>query len=122
MVFPKTMAAIGHLLADDAVVLLSARVDARDDTPKLIATDIELFEPMADGAPPLRLQVSPARLTDVVIERLKSLLSEHPGQSEVFVHLGRQQVLRLSDDYLVDLGGGLAAELRVLLGMDAVIL
>ena len=122
MVFPKTMAAIGHLLADDAVVLLSARLDARDDTPKLIATDVELFEPMADGAPPLRLQVSPGRLTDPVIERLRSLLCEHPGQSEVFVHLGRQQVLRLSDDYLVDLGGGLVAELRVLLGMDAVIL
>jgi DNA polymerase-3 subunit alpha len=122
MVFPKTMASIGHLLADDAVVLLTARLDARDDTPKLIATDVELFEPMVDGAPPLRLQVSPARLTDGVIEQLKSLLAEHPGDSEVFVHLGRRQVLRLSDDYFVSLGGGLVAELRVLLGMDSVIL
>jgi hypothetical protein len=66
--------------------------------------------------------VSPARLTDGVIEQLKSLLAEHPGDSEVFVHLGRRQVLRLSDDYFVSLGGGLVAELRVLLGMDSVIL
>jgi DNA polymerase-3 subunit alpha len=122
MVFPKTMASIGHLLADDAVVVLTSRLDARDDTPKLVATDVELFEPMADGAPPLRLQVSPARLTDGVIEQLKALLAEHPGDSEVFVHLGRRQVLRLSDDYFVSLGGGLVAELRVLLGMDSVIL
>jgi DNA polymerase-3 subunit alpha len=121
MVFPKTMAAIGHLLTDDAVVLLTARIDARDDTPKLIAADIELFEPMSEGAPPLRLQVSPALLNDQVIEQLKSLLSEHPGQSEVFLHLGGRQVLRLSDEYLIDLGGGLVAELRVLLGMDSVI-
>ena len=36
MVFPKTMAAVGHLLADDAVVIVSGRVDKREDTPKFI--------------------------------------------------------------------------------------
>ena len=33
MVFPRTMAEIGHLLADDTVIILGARVDGRDDTP-----------------------------------------------------------------------------------------
>ena len=44
MVFPKTMAVIGHLLADDVVVLCKARLDARDDTPKLIVMEIEPFQ------------------------------------------------------------------------------
>src|SRR5690606_2074192 len=41
MVFPKTMTSIGHLLTEDAVVILRARVDKRDDTPKLIAVDVQ---------------------------------------------------------------------------------
>ncbi|MGH8939601.1 MAG: DNA polymerase III subunit alpha, partial [Actinomycetes bacterium] len=37
MVFPRTMTEHGHKLADDAVVVVKARVDTRDDAPKLIA-------------------------------------------------------------------------------------
>ena len=60
MVFPKTMSDIGHKLADDAVLVVKGRVDKRDDQPKFIAMDVEIFEGITDGAPPLRLKVSPA--------------------------------------------------------------
>jgi DNA polymerase-3 subunit alpha len=33
MVFPKTMAQYGHLLEDDAIVVVKGRLDVRDDTP-----------------------------------------------------------------------------------------
>ena len=52
MVFPKTMTDHGHKLVDDAVVMVKARVDNREDQPKLIAMDIEPFEPMAGEAVP----------------------------------------------------------------------
>jgi DNA polymerase-3 subunit alpha len=122
MVFPKTMAAIGHLLAEDAVVLVGARLDRRDDTPKLIATDLELFEPMAEGPPPLRLHLNPLRVDDAMVNRLKELFGDFPGDSEVHILLGERQVLHLSDDFLVSLHGGLVGELRALLGVDAVLL
>ena len=57
------------MLADDAVVIVKGRVDKRDDQPKLIAMDIELFEPMADGSPPLRVQVPPDRAVRRVAHR-----------------------------------------------------
>jgi DNA polymerase-3 subunit alpha len=56
-----------------------------------------------------------------VIERLKAVLSDHPGESQVFLHLGETQVLRLPDEFCVDTSNGLVGELRVLLGPDALV-
>ncbi|MBS1847481.1 MAG: DNA polymerase III subunit alpha [Actinobacteria bacterium] len=121
MVFPKTMTAIDHLLADDAVVILRARLDRRDDTPKLIAMDVEPFDGIVDGAPPLRIQVQPGQLDEQRLIRLKGLLSEFPGESRVFVHLGPVEVVRLPVRYCVEHAAPLVSEVRVLLGADAVI-
>lgn len=121
MVFPRTMAEIGHLLEDDAVVILGARVDKRDETPKLIATDLELFEPMADGEPPLRLHLPPTRLTDQTLGRLKELFLDFPGDSEVYICVGERQVVRLPDDFTVSTRTGLVGELRALLGHESVV-
>jgi DNA polymerase-3 subunit alpha len=121
MVFPKTMAAHGHLLEDDAVVIVKGRIDSRDDQPKVMATEIERFEPITDGAPPVRIVLSPNVLSETVLGSLKELLVEHPGESQVFLHLGERQVLRLPDQFCVDASNGLVAELRVLLGAEALL-
>jgi DNA polymerase-3 subunit alpha len=120
MVFPKTMTEHGHKLADDVAVCVKGRVDKRDEAPKLIAMEIDVFEGITDGAPPLRIRLAPTRLTDKLIERLKGILVEHPGESQVFMHLG-EQVLRLPDQFCVDATNGLVGELRVLLGPDALV-
>jgi DNA polymerase-3 subunit alpha len=121
MVFPKTMTDQGHKLEDDAVVIVKARVDARDDQPKLIAMDIDPFEPMSGDAFPLRLKVAASRLSEVLIEDMKRLFVEHPGDSPVLLHLGDKQVLRLPPSYTVDVGPRLLGELRVLLGPTAIV-
>ncbi len=121
MVFPKTMSVIGHLLTDDSVVVVRGRLDRRDDTPKLIAVDVTAFDGVIDGAPPLRLQVRPERLDATHIERLKALLSEFPGESRVYLHVGKAQVMRLPVRYCVEFGTPLVSELRVLLGADAIV-
>ncbi|MEY2421674.1 MAG: polymerase subunit alpha [Acidimicrobiaceae bacterium] len=121
MVFPKTMTEHGHKLADDVAVCVKARVDKREESPKLMAMEIEVFEGITDGAPPLRVRLLPTRLNERLIDQLKGLLSEHPGESQVFLHLGEQQVLRLPDQFCVDATNGLVGELRVLLGPDALV-
>lgn len=122
MVFPKTMAEYGHKLVDDAIVCLRARVDARDDPPKLIAHEIDLLE-VTDtaAAPPVRVRLPVNSLHPRVIDDLKNLLEDHPGPSQVFLHLDERRVLRLPDEFTVDATNGLVAELRVLLGPDAVL-
>ncbi len=121
MVFPRTMTEIGHLLAEDAVVLIGGRVDKRDDTPKLIATDIEIFDAMPDTDPPLRLHLSPTRLNDTTVKRLKELFLDFPGTSQVLLLLDETHVLQLPEQYMVSTQSGLVGELRALLGHEAVV-
>jgi DNA polymerase-3 subunit alpha len=121
MVFPKVMAEHGHKLEDDLIICLKARVDHRDDTPKLIASSIEVFQPVSEGAPPVRLELGQAALSQQLLTQLKALLADHPGPSEVLVALGERKVVQLRD-YQVDPTNGLVAELRVLLGADAVVI
>jgi DNA polymerase-3 subunit alpha len=54
-----------------------------------------------------------------VVDRLKRLLREHPGDSPVFLHVG-DTVLRLPPEFNVDSRRGLIGELRVLLGPNAI--
>jgi DNA polymerase-3 subunit alpha len=83
--------------------------------------DVEVFEGMAEGTQPLRIKLAAGRLSPTLIDGLKGLLTEHPGDAEVFIHLEEGQVLRLSDEFAVDPSNGLVGELRVLLGPDALV-
>jgi DNA polymerase III subunit alpha len=124
-VFPKTMAEYGHLLGNDAIVCVKGRVDRRDDQPKLVALEITRPELVigGDGGPPVRLRVSASRLTGAFVGEIKRLLETHPGESPVLLHVEdgrRTTVLRFGSAFGVNAGNGLHAELRVLLGADAV--
>jgi DNA polymerase-3 subunit alpha len=121
MVFPKTMTDHGHKLADDAVVTVRARVDTREDQPKLIAMEIEPFEPLSGEIFPLRVKVASRAISEVIIEELKEILAEFPGDSDVYLHLSENQILRLPDAWSVDIGPALLGRLRVLLGPTAIL-
>jgi DNA polymerase III subunit alpha len=121
-VFPRSMLEHGYKLVDDAIVLVKGRVDNRDETAKLLCTDLTVFDAAELAAsPPLRLRLPAASLSEQRIDILKRLLAEHPGESPVFVHLGEGKVLRLSDQFSVDMTH-VVGELRVAFGHDAVLL
>jgi DNA polymerase-3 subunit alpha len=122
-VFPRTLSEISHKLFDDGIVTVKGRVDRRDEARLGIAAlDVQVVEvlDMVD-APPLRLRVPANRLNEALIRQIKDVLSEHAGPSPVFLHLGQGKVLRLGDDFRVDLDRAVG-ELRMLLGHDAVVL
>ena len=122
MVFPRTFTDYGHLLEDDRIVVIRGRIDKRDDQPKLMSQSIEIID--ADSlseAQPLRIEIRPNQLSDALIAQLRTVLAEHSGSSPVYLHLSSNQVLRLSDDFCVDLTNGLVPELRVLLGEQAIV-
>jgi DNA polymerase-3 subunit alpha len=123
MVFPRTMTDYGHTLEDDAIVCVKGRLDQRDDVPKMIAVEITRPDLVLDGGPPVRLRTKPGALSEERIARLKALLAEHPGDSQVFIHLegaDKVTVLRLGDEFCVEPTNGLFAELRILLGADCI--
>ncbi|MCP4792769.1 MAG: DNA polymerase III subunit alpha [Actinomycetia bacterium] len=122
-VFPKTMAEHGHKLEEDAIVLVRGRLDdRRGAVPKILCHEVEVIE-MGDlpSSRPVRLRLPIDRVSRSTVDELKELLSAHPGDAEVYLHLGDRQVLRLPADYCVNPSGGLVGELRVLLGAEAVV-
>jgi DNA polymerase-3 subunit alpha len=60
-------------------------------------------------------------VSEIMIQRLKRILREHPGDSVVTVDIGGGKILRLADDYRVDLDRAVG-ELRMAFGHDAVLL
>jgi DNA polymerase-3 subunit alpha len=121
MVFPKTMSEQGHRLEDDAVVVVKGRLDKRDDTPKMIAQTVDPVEVGEGNAEPLRLRVPLRAVSEKLVDELKSVLSEHPGESPVYLHLGERRVLRLEDQWRVDSSTGLLGQISTVLGPGAVV-
>jgi DNA polymerase-3 subunit alpha len=118
-VFPKVMAQVGTLLADDAIVVLKGRVDTRDDQVKLVCMEVTRPELVVDGASELHIRVPVGIFTGDTVDQLKQVLRDNPGEEPVFLHVG-ETVLRLSGEFSVNSRRGLAAELRVLLGPNAI--
>ena len=122
-VFPRMLTEQGHKLSDDAIVTVRGRIDRRDESRLgFMAQDVTIVEGLETGASlPLHLRVPAASLSESAIGRLRQILSEHPGDSHVYLHLGQGKILRLADDFCVDLDR-VVPELRVALGHDAVML
>ena len=72
-------------------------------------------------ATPLTLRLPTTSLDELRIQRLKRILREHPGESVVHIELGPGKVLRLSDEFRVDIDRSVG-ELRMAFGHDAVLL
>ncbi len=119
MVFPKTYQEWGSLLSDDAIVCVKARVDKREDEPKLTCLEVRRPEISFDAVAKLELKV-PEAITDATVIELKRLLTEYPGDDAVIVHIGTKR-WALPPEFRVDPSSRLLAELRVLLGPNAIV-
>ncbi|HLF70334.1 MAG TPA: DNA polymerase III subunit alpha, partial [Actinomycetota bacterium] len=122
VVWPKVVEGTPpDLLMDDQIVTIKGRIELRDESVKLIA--IEMRKPDLSGAmSPLRIRMPAAGCTPDRLERLKGVLASHPGPAPVLLHLeaaARTTVLKLGG-FSVELRTGLFAELKAVLGPEAV--
>lgn len=120
MVFPQTYNAAATLIADDTVLFVRGRVDRPDDdSTRLVAMEITAPDLADAPAGPVRLTMTATRCTPPIVDRLKAILAEHPGVTEVHLHLtssGRTTVMRLDDRLRVTPGPALYGDLKALLG------
>ncbi|HVX45821.1 MAG TPA: DNA polymerase III subunit alpha, partial [Mycobacteriales bacterium] len=121
--FPQTYADVGINIAEDAVVVVKGRIDRRDDTPKLIASELTLPDLSEGPRGPVVLSLQAARCTPPVVARLREVLSTHPGTTEVRLQLlngSRTTVLRLDDGLRVQATTALMGDLKALLGPSCI--
>ena len=96
MVFPKSKTEQGHKLLDDSVLLVKGRLDSREDSPKLICSELETFETSsADLGQSIQVALPLEKVNEHTISEIKQLLSNYPGDVNVFFRLGDRQLLRL---------------------------
>jgi DNA polymerase-3 subunit alpha len=114
-VFPKTMVQYAGVIADDSVVTVRARVDRRDDRPKLIASEITPFAAAGTSCEPLRVRLPMGSFSASVLDSLKEVLSAHRGDIPVHLYLAGagNKAFRLPPEYSVDTSNGVVAALRV---------
>jgi DNA polymerase-3 subunit alpha len=120
MVFPQTYASASTKLIEDSIVSVRARVERSDDEGlRVIAMEVETPDVSQATSGPLRLSLAAPRCVPPLIERLKDVLRQHPGTTEVHLHLTggtRTTVLRLDDAMRVTPSASLYADLKALLG------
>jgi DNA polymerase-3 subunit alpha len=124
IVFANLQQQLNGELDTDEPLLIKGRVDrdARDDTVKLVALDIKKANLGEDK--PLEIEVAGSACTEEFVHSLKSILANHPGSTQVLVHLRsgeRTFVMRIDSKYCVDTRNGLYAELKAELGANALI-
>ena len=124
MVFPQTYQAAGAMLVDDAVVVIRGRADRSDDDGlRFIAMEVTSPDLAQSDAGPVRLSMAASRCVPPLVDRLKDVLSAHPGTNEVHLHLtggAKTTVLRLDDRLRVTPSPSLYADLKALLGPNCV--
>jgi DNA polymerase III subunit alpha len=120
--FPSCYQACGIHLAEDAVLLVRGRLDKHEDVPRLIAMDVTVPDITEPVHGPVTITLPATRCTPPLVERLKDVLSTHPGTTEVRLQVqsgAKTTVLRLDDRMRVAPTSGLYAELKALLGPAA---
>ena len=137
IVFAKALEANGAVIDTDAVVLVRGRVDHKDrGETKIVVQEAELFQPSSDEVAVARERVAelaiPARVTleldaarfgPMIIDELKSVFANFPGDAEVELLMTTREGPRrllFGKSYRVAPSMGLRAELDELLGVPSV--
>jgi len=119
MFFPQSYVSAAVHLLEDAVVLVRGRVDRRDDTPKIIASEVTVPDLSVGPRGPVVVSLPTPRCTPPVVERFKEVLASHPGTTEVHLRLvsgDRTTVVQLDNALRVRATPALFADLKALLG------
>ncbi len=118
--FPRAFQAYAMDIVADAVVLIKARVNLRDDSTMISANDLAVPDLSHIGeAKPIALTLSTRLCTQDRVSALKQVLIRHPGTSDVHVRLisgESSTVLRLDDNLRVTPSSALMGDLKALLG------
>jgi DNA polymerase III subunit alpha len=124
MFFPSAYQLVAPHLHEDRIVLIRGRLDRREDVPKLVAMELTVPDLETEEARgPVVISLPVARCVPPVVDRLKEVLSAHPGTVEVHLQLqsgGRTTVMRLDDRLRVRPSPALYGDVKALLGQGSV--
>lgn len=121
LVFNKIYAIVGPQIVEDNIILAKAHVSIRDDRMSLFCVDLKVPElgPGNGAGLPLRLTLRTDQCTMENIAKLKQVLSNNKGDSDVYlnvVHGEEKTVMILGEHLRVNRSGNLMGDLKATMG------
>ena len=125
LVFARSYAALQTLLVEDTIVLMKVRISYREMGMSVMCDDARIPDLGRNGAsgPPLRLTLRADQCTALTVAKLKEVLQDNPGESDVYLNLteGDQSTLLILGEHLrVDRSSALMGDLVASLGPGVV--
>jgi DNA polymerase III subunit alpha len=121
--WPATYEQYKDLLHEDAIIKVKGRVERKSEgETTLIAVEVLPFSGVSEYRP-LTVTIDARRVRPTVLDDLKRIFADFPGQVPVVLHMVRDQErarLRVGDGLRVAPVAGLYAELKALLGESCV--
>ena len=122
--WPNTYRAAHEVLEEDAVLVVTGRVESRDESVKLTANKVSKPDLSDALGAPVVVTFATDQCTPVAVERLREVLSGHPGSVPVHLRLLRDdgfvRTYQLGDDLRVERRAGLYGEIKAAFGPDSV--
>lgn len=121
--FANQLQQFGHLLAEEALVLIRGQVRERSGDAELTVEEIIPLDKLA-SRPPARvnLKLNPS-ISQSQMLKLRDLLTEHPGDVSVTVKMqlpDRIVPIGLQESYKIQFDSGLESSIKSLLGVGSV--
>ncbi|MDC5697880.1 DNA polymerase III subunit alpha [Intrasporangium calvum] len=117
--FPSAYLTYSTMLAQDTVCAVKGRISARDDSISIFAQELTIPDIKEGPRGPVVLTLPLGQVTAARAERLREILREHPGATEVQVKLtqpGRSVLMTLDDSLRVNATSALFGDLKAQFG------
>ncbi|MDD4939709.1 MAG: DNA polymerase III subunit alpha, partial [Candidatus Omnitrophica bacterium] len=85
LVFPQAFQKFSRYILPSTVVLVTGRLDLREDTPKIVANDLFPMDEIYRLVTGITINLSGIR--ENLFESLKELLTQYPGRVPIYLHL-----------------------------------
>ncbi|HQB94868.1 MAG TPA: DNA polymerase III subunit alpha, partial [Candidatus Omnitrophota bacterium] len=125
IVFQNVYKEVSNLIQKDRLIFVRGKIDARDDTPKILADEIvPLGEVPRRFTKLVAISLKTAGLVPDTLKEVRRILMKHKGAVPVYISLmdpkGRRTVLDSGENLKVETSDALFEELEHLLGENSV--
>jgi DNA polymerase-3 subunit alpha len=122
--WPQTYRAAHEVLVEDAVLIVTGKVEKRDEAVKVLANRVSAPDLSEALGAPVVVSFAAEQCTADAVRRLKSVLAEHTGVVPVHLRLrnpdGSVRLFKLGDDLRVERRPGLFGQIKQHFGPDAI--
>jgi len=112
VIFPDCWQNYRELLVEENILWFYGTIEEDDESRKIIVEKVFQFK--ADKVMEVYIKISPEK-----IPALQAILRKYPGPAPVFVYPGGKKLIKLAEDYWIDLDSPVSWEIKKLFGEDA---